>query len=74
MTTTKTTLRSDELNCPSCVNNIESNLNAIKGIQKAKVHFNTGRIEVDHDPKTVSEDELVKIVGQSGYEARISQF
>ncbi|SMO88510.1 heavy-metal-associated domain-containing protein [Fodinibius sediminis] len=70
----KTTLRSDELSCPTCVDNIESSLNQTEGVSQAKVHFNTGRIEVEHDPETVSEDKLVKIVGQSGYEARISQF
>lgn len=70
----KTTLRSDELSCPTCVDNIESSLKQTEGISEATVHFNTGRIEVEHDPETVSEDELVEIVGQLGYEARISQF
>ena len=69
----KTTLRSDELSCPTCVDNIESSLNQTEGVSEATVHFNTGRIEVEHDPKTVSDDKLVKIVGQSGYEARISK-
>lgn len=72
--TTTTILRSDELSCPSCVNNIESNLNQTEGISKAKVHFNTGRIEVEHDPDTISEEKLIEVVRQSGYEARISQF
>lgn len=70
----KTTLRSDELSCPTCVDNIESSLKQTEGVSEATVHFNTGRIEVEHDPETVSEDDLLKIVGQSGYEARISQF
>ena len=71
---TTTILRSDDLSCPSCVNNIESNLNQTEGISKAKVHFNTGRIEVEHDPAMVSEEKLIEVVRQSGYEARISQF
>lgn len=70
----KTTLRSDDLSCPTCVENIESSLNRTKGVSQAKVHYNTGRIEVEHDPETVSEEKLVEIVGQSGYEARVSQF
>ncbi|TYP94827.1 Copper chaperone CopZ [Fodinibius salinus] len=74
MTTTKTILRSDELSCPSCVNNIESNLNQTEGISKAKVHFNTGRIEVEHDPDIASEEKLIEVVRRSGYEAHISQF
>lgn len=70
----KTILRSDDLSCPTCVENIESGLNQTKGVSKAKVHFNTGRIEVEHDPDTISEEKLMEVVRQSGYEARISQF
>lgn len=69
-----TVLRSDELSCPTCVNNIESSLNQVDGVSKAKVHFNTGRIEVEHNPQEVSEKELVEAIRQSGYEARVSQF
>lgn len=71
---TTTILRSDELSCPTCVDNIESNLNNTEGVSSAKVHFNTGRIKVEHDPETVSDEKLVKVVTQSGYEARVSQF
>jgi copper chaperone CopZ len=74
MTTTKTILRSDELSCPSCVNNIESNLNQTEGVSSARVHFNTGRIEVEHDPDRASEEKLIEVVRQSGYEAQISPF
>jgi len=74
MRSTKTILRSDELSCPSCVNNIESNLNAIEGILKAKVYFNTGRIEVEHEPEIASEEKLIEIVRQLGYEASVSPF
>lgn len=70
----KTILRSEDLNCPSCVNNIESNLNAIEGIQKAKVHFNTGRIEVEYDAESVTDQDLVEAVREYGYEATVSQF
>jgi copper chaperone CopZ len=70
----KTILRSDELNCPSCVNNIESNLNGMKGIEKATVKFNSGKIEVDHDPELVTEDDLIAAVQQSGYSAKVSPF
>lgn len=70
----KTILRSDELNCPSCVNNIEANLNAKEGIQRAEVHFSTGRIEVEYDADLVTDQDLVEAVRESGYEATLSQF
>lgn len=70
----KTILRSDELNCPSCVNNIESNLNSMEGIEKATVKFNSGKIEVDYDPELLTEEDLVNAVQQSGYLAFVSPF
>lgn len=73
-TLNKTILRSEELNCPSCVNNIEGNLNQMDGIEMAKVHFSTGRIEVEHDPELVSESDLIEAVRQSGYKATVSPF
>lgn len=71
-TLTKTILRSDELNCPSCVNNIESNLIRKDGVEKATVHFSTGRIVVEHQPEIITEDELVEAVRQSGYKSQVS--
>ena len=73
-TLTKTILRSDELSCPSCISNIESNLNNIEGVEEATVHFSTGRVEVVHDADMVSEQELVEAVRQSGYESYVSEF
>lgn len=74
MKSSKTILRSDDLSCPSCVSNIESKLNLTEGVSGARVHFSTGRIEVEHDPEITSEKKLIEIVRQSGYEASVSQF
>lgn len=65
----KTLLRSQELSCPSCVAKIETALKAVKGVSEAKVHFNTGKIEVQHDPQVVKAEDLVKTVKSIGYEA-----
>jgi copper chaperone CopZ len=46
----------------------------VKGVQTAQVHFNTGRIEVEHDPQEASAEELVQAVRGAGYEARVSAF
>jgi copper chaperone len=66
----KTLLRSQELSCPSCVAKIETALKAVKGVSAAKVYFNTGKIEVQHDPEVVKAEDLVKAVKSVGYEAR----
>ena len=68
----KTILRSEELTCPSCVLKIESALKAVPGVREAKVHFATGRIEVEHDRDAVEPEALAKKVRSTGYEARVS--
>ena len=70
----KTVLRSDELSCPSCVPKIEKALNALPGVEKAAVRFNTGKIEIEHDPSQSSVEALVEAVRSTGYEARPSAF
>lgn len=68
-TQTKTILRSDEFTCPSCVSKIEKKLSNVPGVESAKVHFTTGRIEIAHDPDEVSVDTLVAAVDEAGYKA-----
>jgi copper chaperone CopZ len=70
----KTVLRSKELTCPSCIAKIEKALTALNGVEEAKVHFNTGRIEVQHDPQLVTGEELEKAVRAIVYDARVSPF
>ncbi|HLS03247.1 MAG TPA: heavy metal-associated domain-containing protein [Actinomycetales bacterium] len=64
----QTVLRSNEFSCPSCVDKIEKHLVQQPGVQAAKVHFNTGRIVIDHDEQTGTED-LIAAVGAVGYTA-----
>lgn len=70
----RTVLRSDELSCPSCVPKIEKALRALPGVKTAEVRFNSGKIEVEHDPSQTSVEALVEAVRQTGYEARPSAF
>lgn len=70
----KTILRSQELSCPSCVAKIEKALQAVPGVEAAKVFFNTGRIEVQHDATSVNAADLEKAIRAVGYEAKVSAF
>jgi copper chaperone CopZ len=70
----KTLLRSQELSCPSCVSKIETALKALDGVSDAKVHFNTGKIEVQHDAQLVQVEQLVKAVRSVGYEANVAAY
>lgn len=72
--TITTLLRSRELSCPSCVPKIEKALGALPGVARAKVHFNTGRIEVTHEPGQPVPEELIAAVGRAGYKAEVSAF
>ncbi len=68
----KTILRSSELSCPSCIVKIEKSLKAVPGVSEAKVHFTTGRIDVEHDDRQAPVEKLVEAVRAAGYEARSS--
>lgn len=70
----KTILRSKEFSCPSCVAKIESALKKMGGVKEAKVHFNTGRIVVEHDPSKVNSDDLIETVQSVGYESKVSPY
>lgn len=69
---TKTILRSDDLSCPSCVTAIEAALNRLDGVENARVHFATGRIEVAYDADVVNDQILIEVVRQTGHESRVS--
>ena len=70
----KTILRAKDLNCPSCVAKIEKSLQSLEGVDSADVHFNTGRIAVEHDPRRATTEDLVRAVANAGYTARTSAF
>lgn len=71
---TRTTLRSDELSCPSCIAKIEKALLAVDGVERARVRFNSGRIDVEHDAAKVPASRLVEVVRSAGYDSRVSAF
>jgi copper chaperone CopZ len=70
----KTVLRSQDLSCPSCIAKIEKALLSEEGVSLAKVFFNSGRIEVEHDAQKVDAKKLVDVVRSIGYEAKVSAF
>lgn len=72
--TITTLLRSREFSCPSCAPKIEKALGALPGVTRAKVHFNTGRIEVEHEAARPAAEELVAAVARAGYKAEVSAF
>ena len=72
--TMKTILRSEDLTCPSCIVKIEKALGGLNGVDRAEVKFNSGKIEIEHDPARTSTAQLVEAVRAVGYESRVSPF
>ena len=68
-----TTLRSEELSCPSCISKIEAKLNSLDGVEEAEVKFSSGRIVVSH-ADYVTARQLVEAIAQIGYNAKPSSF
>jgi copper chaperone len=71
---TRTVLRAEGFSCPSCVGKIEKQVGRLDGVDDVEVHFASARIVVDHDPASVSVDDLVAAVAGAGYAARPATF
>ncbi len=67
-----TTLRSQDLTCPSCIAKIEKGLQGLDGVSTAKVQFNSGRIEVEYDESQTSVAAIQDLVRKLGYETEES--
>lgn len=70
----RTILRSQDLTCPSCIGRIEKALGQVNGVERAEVKFNSGKIEIEHDPERAPAETLVKTVRGLGYESKVSPF
>ena len=72
--TTRTLLRAEGFSCPSCVAKIEKQVGRLDGVDSVKVHFASGRVEIDHDEAKASVDELIAAVEKAGYTSKASAF
>ncbi|MDQ2622366.1 MAG: heavy metal translocating P-type ATPase [Actinomycetota bacterium] len=57
------------MNCASCVNRVEKNLNAVDGAE-ATVNFATHKAYVTYDPDRAGIDDFTRAVAEAGYVAR----
>lgn len=73
-TNTTTMLRAEGFTCPSCVSKIEKRVGRLDGVSDVTVHFNTSRIEIDHDPDVVGVPAIIDEVAKAGYVAKASAF
>ena len=68
----KTTLRSDEFTCPSCIAKIENKLRSLDGVESAEVKFSSGRVLVEPAPEKARIRKLVDGVAEVGYTVKPS--
>lgn len=57
----------EELTCPSCINKIESVLNRERGVQEAKVLFNSSKVKVDYKEGETEPEKLATLIEKLGY-------
>ena len=74
MDVTRTLLRTNDFGCTSCVYDVEKSLKRLPGVFDVTVSYASGRIEIDHDARTISVNDLIKGIAEIGYAARLSDF
>jgi len=63
----KVELQLEPLSCPSCIKRIEKTMNKEKGVQDAKVLFNSSKVKATFDESVVEVDHLTDIIEKLGY-------
>jgi len=64
----KVKLYLEDLSCPDCAKKIEKILNKTEGVNKADVHFATGKANVEYDPENINVEGLKDAVSTTGYQ------
>ncbi|WP_019413641.1 copper chaperone CopZ [Paenisporosarcina sp. TG20] len=65
----KTTLKITGMSCAHCVNKIETALQGLQGVEKAKVNLKKGTAKIKYDEKVQILDNFTAAVKEVGYEA-----
>lgn len=65
----KTNLQISGMHCASCSTIITRALKKNQHVKEANVNFATSKATVDFDEKSISEDDLIKIIESAGYKA-----
>lgn len=68
----KFTFEVQGLHCASCVQRVESSLNAVRGVSDATINLASGKATVSINPEVVTNENLGKAVEEAGYKARFA--
>ncbi len=58
-----------DMNCGSCVLNIEKDVGEMKGVHEISVNFAAEKAQVSYDPEIITPDDIIQRVKESGYTA-----
>lgn len=64
-----TTLQLEELTCPSCMKKITDTVNALTGVERTKILFDSSKARVTYDEKAISEEEIINRIIEISYDA-----
>jgi Cd2+/Zn2+-exporting ATPase len=59
------------LDCPDCAATLEKSVRSLAGVKDATLSFATSSLSVIFDEAHISEDEILKLIGASGYTAKV---
>jgi len=60
-------LRLEPLSCPSCIKRIEGKLHKTKGVQSARVLFNSSKVKAQYNETLVTPEAITAIIEKLGY-------
>jgi Cu+-exporting ATPase len=60
-------LRGGGVTCPTCVRNIESVLDGLRGVDDVGVNFGAERVNVAFDPDQIAVQDMQAAIGRTGY-------
>ncbi|MFT7183767.1 MAG: Cu+-exporting ATPase [Oceanicoccus sp.] len=69
----ETLLSISGMSCASCVAHIEKDLNALDGVEEARVNFATEMASVKYDAKKLKDQDLLDTVEKAGYRATLKE-
>jgi Cu+-exporting ATPase len=67
-----TELTLEGISCASCVGRIDKALSGVPGVVSVSVNFATRKANIEYLRGQVSSQDLIEVVGEAGYQARLS--
>jgi len=72
--TTKLVFKISGMHCNSCGMNIDGEFEDSGKIKKVRTNYAKEQTEVEFDPKEISELEIIALIKQVGYDAKLQMY